>query len=262
MADEKLTLMINTTTVRALCKRETLRYLGYWQDALIEPAISMLVFLAIFSLSIAPNMHPVGGLTYEQFIVPGLIMMTVITNAFDNNGFSIMIAKMEGTMIDILMPPFRPLEVVFGMAFGGVSRGFIVAAVVAVALYCFVPLTLYSLPLALLYLFLGALWIALIGTLVGIMTDTFDQLMAYNFYAIVPLSYLSGSFFPVSTLPPFWVMLNQFNPFYYLIDGFRYAMTGYHEASLTIGLIYLTTLNIGFFVLAMRVFKTGWRMKS
>lgn len=253
---------INFITLSALCRRETLRYLGYWQDALIEPAISMLVFLAIFSLSIGPDMRPVGGLSYAEFIVPGLIMMTVVTNAFDNNAFSIMIAKMQGTMVDVLMPPFTPMEVTLGLAFGGVSRCFIVALVVAVALYCFVPVSLNNLPLALVYLLLGSLWISLVGTLIGILTDTFDQLMAFNFYLIVPLSYLSGSFFPVSNLPSFWITLNGFNPFFYLIDGFRYAMTGYHESSLTIGLIYLLALNVFFFWLTQRVFKTGWRMKS
>lgn len=254
--------MLNAITLSALCKRETLRYLGYWQDALIEPAISMLVFLAIFSLSIGPDMRPVGGLTYEQFIVPGLIMMTVITNAFDNNAFSIMIAKMEGTMVDLLMPPFRPAEVALGLAFGGVSRGFIVAVVVASALYFFVPVTLHSPLIGIFYVFMAALWIALIGTLVGITTNTFDQLMAYNFYAIVPLSYLSGSFFPVSTLPSWWMTFNYANPFFYLIDGFRYAMTGYHEGPLAIGAAYLIILNVLFFWLVMRVFKTGWRLKS
>lgn len=245
-----------------LFKREVWQFFKYANDTLLEPVISVLLFLAAFSLGVGGAIGKVGGLTYIEYIAPGLIMMTVLQNVFYNPSVSIMVAKMEGRLHDLIMPPFSPFEQVLGLTGGGIVRGLVVVVVVSLALAPFVPVWPEHVGLALLYVLISGFLLALIGILVGVAAGTFDQLMAYALYLITPLSYLSAAFFPNSALPESWQLVNMFNPFYYMIDGYRYALTGQGEADVSLGLVYLTGLCVLFYALVHRIFAVGWRLKT
>lgn len=245
-----------------LFKREVWQFFKYANDTLLEPVVSVLLFLAAFSMGIGSAVGKIGNLTYIEYIAPGLIMMTVLQNIFYNPSISIMVAKMEGRLHDLIMPPFSPYEQVMGLAGGGIVRGLVVVVVVSLALTPFVSVWPEHLGLALLYVLISGFLLSLIGILVGIVAGTFDQLMAYALYLITPLSYLSAAFFPNSALPESWQCVNEFNPFYYMIDGYRYALTGQAEADMVVGLMYLTGLCMFFYAIVHHIFAIGWRLKT
>lgn len=255
-------MSINTIGVLTLCKREIWRFIKVWNQTVIAPVVTTLLFLAVLTLAMGAEERTIDGLPYTQFIAPGLIMMAIVQNAFANTSSSLMLGKIQGVIIDILMPPLTGGEITFAYVVGGVVRGFLVGIVVMAAVYVFVPFTLHSFWVGMFYVLSASIMLALLGVLTGVWAQGFDQLAAITNYIVTPLAFLSGTFYSIKHLPEFWYQVCHFNPFFYMIDGFRYAITGYTDGSIGLGMAVLTATNIVLWVATTYLFKTGYRLKT
>ncbi|MFZ4540341.1 MAG: ABC transporter permease [Rickettsiales bacterium] len=245
-----------------LYKRETWRFLKVWNQTLIAPMITTTIFLAIFALAMGGQTRIVHGMHFVDFIAPGLIMMAMVQNSFANTSSSFMIAKLQGVIIDWLMPPFSATELTLGFMLGGVTRGLLVGCTVAFAMSLFVNIHLHSIGYLLFFAVASTTMLSLLGIITGIFGNTPDQVAMVTNFIITPLSFLSGTFYSVQDLPPFFQHISHANPFFYMIDGFRYAMIGSSDANPLIGAVVLLTANIILFLSAHRMFALGWRLKS
>lgn len=253
---------MNNIGIYTLCKREIWRFLKVWNQTVVAPVVTTLLFLAVLVLAMGGQERVIDGLPYSQFVAPGLIMMAIVQNAFANTSSSLMLAKIQGVIIDILMPPLSGGEVVFSMVVGGVVRGVMVGVVVMFAVYCFVPFTLHHAGIGLFHVVAASVMLALLGVLTGIWSQSFDQLSAITNYIITPLAFLSGTFYSIHHLPEFWRGICHYNPFFYMIDGFRYAMTGYTDGSIMTGLIVMSSINLVLWTVTVCLFNKGYRLKS
>jgi len=254
--------LINTIGVYTLCKREIWRFTKVWNQTVVAPVVTTLLFLAIMTLAMGSNSRHVEGLEFNQFIAPGLIMMAIVQNAFANTSSSLMLGKIQGVIIDILMPPLTGGEITFAMVIGGVARGLSVGAVVMTAVYMFVPFTMVHPFIALADVVLASVMLALLGVLTGLWAQSFDQLSAITNYIITPLAFLSGTFYSIKQLPEFWYHVCHYNPFFYMIDIFRYSIIGVSDGNVTQGLVVLAFTNLVLWLAIIRLFKTGYRLKS
>lgn len=254
---------INWLGLWTLYRREVWRFLKVMNQTLLAPVITTLLFLAVLTLSLGGKSDRlVDGVPYAHFIAPGLIMMAIVQNAFANTSSSLMLSKIQGVIIDLLMPPFTGAEITFGLTMGGVTRGILVGIVVSGSVYIFVPFTVHHWLAAIFYVIASSLMLALLGLLTGIWSQTFDQLSAITNYIITPLSFLSGTFYSIRQLPTFWYGVCHFNPFFYMIDGFRYALTGYADGSVKIGMIVMLTTNAILWATAQTLVTRGYRLKT
>lgn len=245
-----------------LCKREIWRFAKVWNQTVIAPVVTTLLFLAVLTLAMGGSERVIDGVPYSQFVAPGLIMMAVVQNAFANTSSSLILAKIQGVIIDILMPPLTGSEITLAMVIGGVARGLAVGIVVMAAVYIFVPFTLHSFWLGLFYIVMASIMLALLGVLAGVWSNGFDQLSAITNYIITPLAFLSGTFYSIKQLPEFWYWVCHINPFFYMIDGFRYAMTGYTDGTIITGMLVLTGINVVLWLVTDWMFKKGHRLKT
>jgi ABC-2 type transport system permease protein len=252
----------NTLGTYTLCKREIWRFMKVWNQTVVAPIITTLLFLAVLILALGDHARFIDGVPYANFIAPGLIMMAIVQNAFANTSSSLMLAKIQGVIIDILMPPLSGAEVVFSLVIGGVVRGFMVGLAVMAAVYVFVPFSIEHAWVGIFYVLSASVMLALLGILTGIWSQSFDQLSAITNYIITPLSFLSGTFYSIKQLPEFWYHVCHYNPFFYMIDGFRYALTGYTDGSVVQGMVVLTAVNIALWTTTSVLFTKGYRLKT
>ncbi len=254
---------VNWLGLWTLYKREVWRFLKVINQTLLAPVVTTLLFLAILTLSIGGDAHRVvEGTPYKHFIAPGLIMMAIVQNAFANTSSSLMLSKIQGVIIDLLMPPFTGTEITIGLVMGGVTRGVLVGIVVSIAVFLFIPFSIAHVGLAIFYLVASSLMLALIGLLTGIWSQSFDQLSAITNYVVTPLSFLSGTFYSIRQLPAFWYKVCHLNPFFYMIDGFRYAFTDYSDASVIVGIEVISITNIMLWCLAQNLVSRGYKLKT
>lgn len=253
---------MNTIGTLTLCKREIWRFIKVWNQTVIGPVVTSLLFLAILNLAMGGNERTIDGLEMAQFIAPGLIMMAITQNAFANTSSSLMLGKIQGVIIDILMPPLSGAEITFSLVVGGLVRGIMVGVVVSAALYVFVPFTIAHPLHAVFHIIAASIMLALFGVLAGVWSQSFDQLAALTNYVITPLAFLSGTFYPIKQLPEFWYHLCHFNPMFYMIDGFRYAMTGYSDSSPVLGLLVLLGVNVALWIAVQIMLTRGTFLKN
>ncbi|MEI6730447.1 MAG: ABC transporter permease [Pseudomonadota bacterium] len=253
---------VNYLGLWTLYKREVMRFMKVMNQTLLAPVITTLLFLAVLTLSLGGHERFVDNVPYKNFITPGLIMMAIVQNAFSNTSSSLMLAKIQGVIIDLLMPPFTGAEITLGLTMGGVTRGFLVGIVVAISVYIFVPFGIHHFALALFYIIASSVMMALVGLLAGIRSQSFDQLSAITNYIITPLSFLSGTFYSIKQLPEFWHNVCLFNPFFYMIDGFRYCLTGYADGSITTGIIVICITDCLLWLFANILITKGYNLKT
>ena len=189
-------------------------------------------------------------------------MMTMVQNAFANTSSSMVLGKVMGTIVDILMPPLSSTEIYLGFVIGGILRGLCVGFVVAVVVAFFVGLEIYSIFHILAFAFLGNMMLSSIGLAAGIWSQKFDHIAAVTNFLVTPLTFLSGTFYSVSQLPEFWKGLALYNPFFYMIDGFRYGFIGYSDGNTLVGLTLLVVINVVLSVLILWMLKTGYKIKT
>ncbi len=254
--------VVNWLGLWTLYKREVWRFFKVFNQTIFAPVVTTLLFLAVLVLSMGGHKAETQGIEFERFIAPGLVMMAVVQNAFANTSSSLMLSKIQGVIIDILTPPLKGWEICLALTSGGITRGFLVGISVSIAVYLIVPFSLFSLPLALYYIIMSSMLLALLGILGGIMAQSFDQMAAFTNYVITPLSFLSGTFYSIKHLPEFWQHISHANPFFYMIDGFRYAMTGHADGNIQVGIIFMALANASLFAVVQHLFAKGWRLKN
>lgn len=253
---------INWLGMFTLYKRESMRFLKVWNQTIIAPVVTTLLFLAIFTLALDRHVVDVEGIPFEKFIMPGLVMMAVVQNAFANSSSSLMLAKVQGVIIDILIPPLNAHEIVLAYMLGGLTRGIIVGIGVWLSMCFFVDSSADNYLLAFIYIILSAIMLSLCGILCGIWAQTFDQMSAITNYIITPLAFLSGTFYSVKRLPEFWQMVSVFDPFFYMISGFRYAITGYADINPALGIAVIIVMNVLLYFVSVMIINRGYRLKS
>jgi ABC-2 type transport system permease protein len=253
---------LNLIGLWTLYLKEVRRFLKVPGQTLAAPVVTTLMFLLIFALALGRSGRTIEGLPFLQFLAPGLIMMAVIQNAFANTSSSIMIGKIQGNIVDILMPPLRPAELLFGLVAGGVTRGRVVAAVVTLAMLPVVALGIEHPLLVVFYALSGSLMLALLGLLGGLWAEKFDQMASVTNFVITPLSFLSGTFYSIAQLPGPFLLAAHLNPFFYLIDGLRFGFTGHADGSIVIGAIAVSAVNLALWLLAHALIARGYRLKA
>ena len=254
--------IINLEGFISLYLRECSRFFVVWAQTLLSPLVSSLLFLTVLTLAIGKDRSDVLGYSFIIFLAPGLIIQSMILQSFSHSTSSLMISKMQGNIVDILMPPLSSTELLLGLSFGGASRGIVVGFIVSITLYIFVPLQISNVIFIIIFSVLSSMLLAVIGVVVGIWAYKFDEIATITNFIITPLSFLSGTFYSVDRLPLFFQKITLFNPFFYMIDGFRSGFIGYSDSNIYIGILYLLFLNFFMFSLGYIMLSTGYKLKS
>ncbi|MFN4062219.1 MAG: ABC transporter permease [Paracoccus hibiscisoli] len=252
---------VNWLGLRTLARREVMRFMAVWQQTIFAPLMTAGLFVMIFSLALGQGRGQVMGLPYLVFLGPGILMMTVIQNAFANTSSSITAAKVQGNIIDTLMPPLSAGELLAGYLAGSVVRAGLVAVVIGTGMVLVTGRGIAHPGWTVLFILLAALMLGGLGILAGIMAQKFDQMAAITNFVITPLSFLSGTFYSVQALPQPFNTLSHWNPIFYLIDGARYGVTGVSDAPAWRGALICAGVVAAVLWLAWRWLKTGYRMK-
>jgi ABC-2 type transport system permease protein len=253
---------VNWLGLWTLYLKEVRRFAKVATQTILAPLVTTLLYLAIFVLAIGHAVPQIGDVTFTQFLAPGLIMMAMVQNAFANTSSSLLISKIQGNIVDMLMPPLSPGETTAALALGGLTRGLAVGLVMWGAMIALIPLGMHHLGFVLFHAVAASLMLSLLGVIGGVWSDKFDHLAAVTNFVITPLAFLSGTFYSIEHLPNAWQVVAHFNPFFYMIDGFRYGFIGHADGSLAAGLIVLTLINIALWWLAHRMFATGYKLKA
>ena len=253
----------NFLGLKTLYKREVNRFLKVGMQTLLAPVVSALLFMAIFKLAF-PERADIAGVAFGDFIAPGIIMMAIMNNAFQNTSSSITIAKVQGNTTDFLMAPLSSLELALGFLAGGATRGILVGLVtmLCIGLLGVADISLHSIPVFLFYAIIASFMLAAVGLLGGIWAEKFDHLAAVTNFIILPMTMLSGTFYPITVFSEPFETLSHFNPFFHLIDGFRYAFTGQAEGSLLIGAIVSLAIAAALCTACWAVLRSGYKMKA
>jgi ABC-2 type transport system permease protein len=234
---------VNWLGLQTLVLREVRRFAKVHTQTIAAPVVTTLLFLAVFVLALGPNVAGAAGVSFAEFLAPGLIMMAMTQNAFANTSSSLVIAKVQGNIVDSLMPPLSPAELVVGFAAGGIVRGLVVGLVTAAALLPFVPLSVHSAGWIVYNGFMASALLSLLGIAGGVWSEKFDHIAAVTNFVVTPLAFLSGTFYTVDRLPEPWHLMALANPFFYMIDGFRYGFIGHADAHPWTGAAVLLAAN-------------------
>ena len=253
---------INWAGFRALYIREVRRFWKVGMQTLTAPVVTALLYMMVFVVAVGGTRPTVEGVGFGAFIAPGLIMMQILGNAFSNSSSSLLQAKMNGLIGDFLTPPLSPGELVAGFALGAATRGIVVGTVAAAAVLPFTHSSVAQLW-AILYFGLGASMImGLLGIVAAVWSEKFDHIAAVTNFIIMPMTFLSGTFYLVSRLPEPFRTISQYNPFFYMIAGFRYGFTGHMDGSLMIGVVMTAALTALLWALCWWMFATGYKLKT
>ena len=247
-----------------LLGKELLRFWKVSFQTIAAPILTALMYLLIFSHALEAHVAVFEGkVRYTAFLVPGLVMMSVLQNSFANSSSSLIQSKITGNLIFVLLPPLSPLEVFGAYVLGAMVRGLAVGLGVFVVTLWFLPGPLaVSHPFwALGFALLGSAILGVLGLLAGIWADKFDQLAAFQNFIIVPLTFLSGVFYSIQTLPPFWQLVSHFNPFFYMIDGFRYGFFGLSDAPPVQSFAIVAAAALALSLLTVTLLSRGWKLR-
>ena len=248
--------------LRAILDKEVTRILRIWQQTLLPSAITMMLYFLIFGAFIGSRIDSMGGVSYIQFIVPGLIMMAVITNAYSNVSSSFFGIKFQRSVEELLVSPTPSYIIILGYVLGGMFRGLLVGTIVLLISLFFTKISLHSLAIVLVFIFLTSLVFSLAGFLNGMYAKKFDDVAIVPTFVLTPLTYLGGVFYSISLLPDFWKTISLLNPIIYMVNGFRYGFLGISDINIWIGFIILVVLAVALFWFSMHAMKKGIGLKS
>ncbi len=253
---------MNLQAVKAIYIFEMSRFFRTLMQSFISPVISTSLYFVVFGTAIASRIQEVEGVSYGAFIVPGLIMLSVMTQATSNASFGIYFPKFIGTIYELLSAPISFFEVVLGYVGAAATKAFIIGAIILATAFLFVDLEIQY-PLAMLaFLVMTCLSFSLLGFIIGIWAQNFEQLQLIPLIVITPLVFLGGSFYSVSMLPPIWQTITLFNPVVYLISGFRWSFFGHADVSLGMSLGAIGVFTLACMGIIWWIFKTGYRIRQ
>ena len=246
----------------ALYKKEVLRFMIVAVQTIISPLVTSLLFLLVLSLAIGNDRGEVLGFPFITFLAPGLIAMQVIQQAFSHSSSSIMIGKIQGNIVDILYAPLTAGEITLAINLAACTRSIMIALISIIVFNFIIEIEIRNFLFIFIYTFLGAFILSSIGIVVGLWAEKFDHMASATNFIIVPLSFLSGTFYSIDRLPDILKKVSETNPFFYIIDGFRYGFLGNADGHIQFGLFYLAILSFITWFTAYILFKKGYKIKS
>jgi len=253
---------VNWTSFKTIIRKEVVRFLRIWPQTLLPSAITMTLYFIIFGSFIGSQIGDIQGFTYMQFIVPGLIMMAMITNSYSNVTSSFFGAKFQRNIDELLVSPTRPMTIILGYVFGGVLRGFLVGVAVLIVASFFTDLSIHSLPLLLGFAFVTTFLFSTIGLVNGMFAKKFDDVSIVPTFILTPLIYLGGVFYSISALPEFWQNISRLNPILYMINGFRYSFIGISDINVGYALSASVIFSIVLLIVTHSLLKKGVGLKQ
>ena len=255
---------VNWGGLKTLYIKEVRRFFKVQMQTVWAPAITTLLYLAIFTVALGGSGRKIMGVHYADFIAPGLIVMAMMQNAFANASFSLLVGKIQGNIVDYLMPPLSPGELMTGLVGAAVTRAFLVGFAVwlAMLLWPGVSVDVRHPELVLWFGLMGSLLLSFLGLLTSLWAEKFDHAAAVTNFVVTPLSLLSGTFYSVRQLAPTFRAVSHANPFFYVISGFRAGFLGTSDSPLWIGAVGLLVLNLALWALCYSLLKSGWKTKA
>ncbi|CAK0759673.1 Transport permease protein [uncultured Gammaproteobacteria bacterium] len=254
--------LINHTGLITLYAKEVRRFHKVFGQTIAAPVVTTLLFYAVFTLALGGAGRSIGSTPYLDFLAPGLVMMAMAQNSFANTSSSLIIAKIQGTIVDVLMPPLSPLELALGYVLGGITRGLLVGGVALLVLFPIAPFSIAHPGFVVADAVLATMMLSLLGLIGGIWSEKFDHIAAITNFVIAPASFLSGTFYSITTLPPLFRTVAMANPFFYMIDGFRYGFIASSDSSPEVGLVVLLVTNAALWAWCLRMLATGYKLKA
>ena len=253
---------INWVGAYSLYIKETLRFLNVFGQTIIGPILTAILFLLVISLAIGNERSNVLGVPFIEFLAPGLIAMQVIQQAFSHSSSSLLMGKVMGNIVDLIGAPLSAGEVSLSIIFASVTRALTISIISIIIFSLIIEIEIKNYVVFILYLFLSSFIMGAAGFIAGLWADKFDHMATVTNFIIVPLSFLSGTFYSVDRLPELLKTLSYYNPFFHMIDGFRYSFINNMDGSITFGLMYLTILSIIIWYIAYLLYKKGYKIKS
>jgi ABC-2 type transport system permease protein len=255
---------INKGGLKTLYIKEVRRFFKVQMQTVWAPAITTLLYLVIFTVALGRSGRTIMGVHFADFIAPGLIVMAMIQNAFANSSFSLLVGKIQGNIVDYLMPPLSTGELIAGLVGASVTRAFLVGFAVWLAMLFWpgVSVEIRRPELVFWYGLMGALLLSFLGLLTSIWADKFDHAAAVTNFVVTPLALLSGTFYSVHQLTPAFQAVSHLNPVFYVISGFRAGFLGVSDSPLLVGGVGLLVLNILLWAICFAVLKSGWKIKN
>ena len=246
---------------RTLFYKEILRFWKVATQTIAAPVVSAMLYLLIFGHVLEGRVEMLDGVNYTSFLVPGLVMMSVLQNAFANSSSSLIQSKITGNLVFILLPPLSHVEILSAYVSASVIRGLAVGLGVFVITAWFAHLS-FTAPLwIIVFAFLGAAILGTMGVIAGIWAEKFDQLAAFQNFLITPATFLAGVFYSIQKLPPFWLAVSHFNPFFYMIDGFRYGFFGKSDVSPWTSLAIVAVFFLVLAAVAINLLRRGYKLR-
>ena len=253
---------INWVGAYTLYLKETLRFLSVLGQTVIGPVITAILFLLVISLAIGEDRPNVLGVSFIEFLAPGLIAMQVIQQAFSHSSSSLLMSKVMGTIWDLIGAPLSAAEVTLAIIFASITRSLIISIISIFVFSLMIQIEIKHYLIFFTYLFLSSFIMGSVGFIAGIFSSKFEHMANITNFIIVPLSFLSGTFYSVEKLPHFLNVMSQYNPFFHMIDGFRYSFIDNMDGSIKFGLIYLIILSIITWFISYMLYKKGYKIKS
>ncbi|GAA2875865.1 ABC transporter permease [Aminobacter sp. P9b] len=253
---------MNFHAIRAIYLFEMARTWRTLLQSIVSPVISTSLYFVVFGAAIGSRISEINGISYGAFIVPGLIMLSLLTQSISNASFGIYFPKFVGTIYELLSAPVSYLEIVISYVGAAASKSIILGLIILATAALFVPLQIQHPGWMLLFLVLTAVTFSLFGFIIGIWAGNFEQLQLVPMLIVTPLTFLGGSFYSIDMLPPFWRTVSLFNPVVYLVSGFRWSFFGISDVNVGISLGMTLVFLVACLIAVWWIFRTGWRIKA
>ena len=231
-------------------------------QTVMAPIVTALLYLLVFSHVLEEHVSVYDNVSYTAFLIPGLMMMSIIQNAFANSSSSLIQSKVTGNIVFVLLTPLSYLEFYLAFLFASITRGVVVGLGIFIVAILFVPLPLHNVIWLLLFALVSSAVLGTLGIIAGIWAEKFDHMAGFQNFIIMPLSFLSGVFYSIHSLPEFWQALSKFNPFFYMIDGFRYGFFGVSDVNPIFSLFVVTLFWLGLGWLTLMILKRGYKLRD
>ncbi len=247
---------------QTLFYKEVLRFYKVFMQTVAAPVVTTLLYLLVFSNALSEHVKVFGTIEYTAFLVPGLVMMTVIQNSFANSSSSLIQSKVTGNIVFVLLAPLSHVQFYLAFVLAAMVRGLVTGMGVFLVAGLFVTLPMQHLGYVLVFALLGSAILATLGIIAGIWAEKFDQLAGFQNFFIMPLTFLSGVFYSIDALPVFWQVLSHANPFFYMIDGFRYGFFGVSDIDPLYSILIVLVFLVGCSALTIHLLKKGYRLRD
>ena len=253
---------MNLRGLGTLFYKEVLRFYKVWLQTLLAPVVTSLLYLLVFSHVLSKHVQVFPGVKYTAFLIPGLMMMSIIQNAFANSSSSLIQSKVSGNIIFVLLTPVSYLEFFLAFVLAAVVRGISVGIGVGLVAVFFVGVPVHHFATLIIFALLNSAVLGSLGVIAGLWAEKFDQIAGFQNFVILPMSFLSGVFYSINSLPPFWQNVSHYNPFFYMIDGFRYGFFGASDVEPLLSFAVVISVLVGLTLISLGLLKSGYKLRQ